>query len=60
MTVLEQYPIFRDPHFLTKHISQSVYANMALEEQTVALDLIQDVVMELVQRFFDGTQVFPD
>ena len=44
MTFLEKYPRLQDKSYLTEVITESVYATMALEEQTVPKPRVKEIV----------------
>jgi len=49
MRLYEKYPQLRDRAFLANMISESVYANMALEDQTVPMEVVRELVEAMLR-----------
>lgn len=56
MTFLKKYPQLQDKAYLTEVITKSVYATMALENQTVPEEQVREIVKAILdeQVFVDG------
>lgn len=49
MTFLEKYPQLQDKAYLTEVITESVYATMALENQTVPKPRVREIVQSVLE-----------
>jgi hypothetical protein len=50
MTAPEKYPQLKNKAFLIELLTQSVYSNMALEDQEVPLEEVRATVHALIER----------
>ena len=48
MTFFEKYPQLQDRAFLTKMLTDTVYATMSLEDQTVPKEKVEQIVLSLL------------
>ncbi|MFB0947146.1 MAG: hypothetical protein ACI9V1_001390 [Spirosomataceae bacterium] len=48
MKFYEKYPQLQEKHFLSKMLSETVYSTMSLEDQTVAMPKIKQLVREVI------------
>jgi hypothetical protein len=49
MTFLEKYPQLQDKAYLAEVITESVYATMALEEQTVPKPRVREIIESILK-----------
>jgi hypothetical protein len=50
MTFYEKYPQLKQKQFLLELVSKSVYATMALEDQTVPMQDIEKIVKQAIEK----------
>lgn len=61
MRLYEKYPQLCDRAFLANMIAESVYANMALEDQRVHIDDVREMVEALLrEKESEGNHFFSD
>lgn len=59
MTAIEKYPKMQDKAFFIEMLTTSVYGNMALEDQEVAMEEVRAKVEDMIaQKELEGFKLF--
>jgi len=61
MKYYEKYPQLRDKEFLSKLLTDTIFATMVLEDQTVPKEEVEKIVQDVLrERELKGNQFFAD